>query len=429
MSQDRFDAIIVGGGLAGSTAAYLLAQAGLEVVVIERGEYCGSKNMTGGRIYGHSLAKVIPDFSSRAPVERTIVKERISLMTEESIATVEYGSSALGAGHSASYAVLRAKFDKWLADEAESLGAMYICGIRVDELLVREGKVCGVVAGDEEMEADVVVLADGVNSLLAQQIGMKKELAPAQVAVGAKEIILLGEEKIRDRFGLENDNGMAWMFVGTPTAGNLGGGFLYTNRDSVSLGIVATVGDIGHSDISVVQMLDNFKEHPAIRPLIAGGKLAEYSAHLVPEGGYTMISQLYRDGVLVVGDAAGFVINLGYLVRGMDLAVESARLAAATILTAKEKGDFSANALAAYQAALEESFVMKDLQLHKKAPHFMENRRMFEEYPLLADEILRSLFVVNETSDKKIMSKVMPKLKKVGLIRLVRDGKQALSSL
>lgn len=429
MSDERFDCIIVGGGISGITAAYVLAKAGLEVLVIERGEYCGAKNMTGGRIYGHSLEKVMPGFAKEAPVERIITKERISLMTDEGLTTVEYGSGATGAPEAVSYSILRAKFDKWFADKAEEEGAMSICGIKVESLIVRNGKVCGVKAGEDEMEADVVILADGVHSFLAQQIGMKKDLTPHQVAVGAKELITLGEEKMCDRFGLEASNGMAWVLVGAPTAGNIGGGFIYTNKDSVSLGIVTTVGDIGYSGVSTVDMLNNFKDHPAIRPLIAGGKVAEYSAHLVPEGGYNMVPELYADGVLIVGDAAGMVINLGYMIRGMDLAVESARLAAETVLYAKRKNDFSKNTLAAYKVALEESFVMKDLAHHKHAPKFIENRRLFGKYPLLAEEIMRSFFMVDGSPSKGIVPKVMPALTKVGLTELANDGAQALLSL
>lgn len=429
MSEEKFDVIIVGGGLAGSAAAYCLAKAGAEVIVIERGETCGSKNMTGGRIYGHSLAKIIPDFASRAPVERRITKERISLMTETGITTVEYGRNDPDAAGAASYSVLRSKFDRWLAEEAEAQGTMYVCGIRVDDLLVRRGKVCGIVAGEEEMEADVVILADGVNSLLAQKLGMKKELDPMQVAVGAKEIITLGKEKLCDRFGLEGKDGVGWMFVGAPTSGNIGGGFLYTNEDSVSLGIVTTVGDIDYSGVSVVQMLENFKEHPAIRPLISGGKLAEYSAHLVPEGGYGMIPELYRDGVLVAGDAAGLVINLGYTVRGMDLAVESGRQAANAVLYAKRKGDFSRKTLAVYKAALENSFVMKDLKQYKNAPAFMETRRVFGKYPMVAEDIMKALFTVNGGPSAGLVQKVLPIVNEIGLPTLGKDGILAVSAL
>jgi len=429
MSEEKFDAIIVGGGLAGSTAAYLLAKAGLDVIVIERGEFCGSKNMTGGRLYGHSLEKIIPNFATRAPVERKISKERISMMTDSGAMTVEYGSDDLCAAGCASYSVLRSKFDQWLAGEAEQAGAMYVCGIRVDDLIVRDGKVCGIVAGDEEMESDVVLLADGANSLLAQKLGMKKELSPMEVAVGAKETITLGESVVQSRFGLSAGEGAAWMFVGSPTAGSIGGGFLYTNKDSISLGVVTTVGDIDHSGVSVIQMLDNFKQHPTIRPLIEGGKLAEYSAHLVPEGGYHMLPELYRDGVLVAGDAAALVMNLGYMVRGMDLAIESGRLAAETILKAKQAGDFSKATLSSYKAALDDSFVIKDLKQYKNAPSFLENRRMFEAYPALIDQIMKSVFVVDGTPAVGIMKKVMPPLQKIGLTKLAKDGFKAIRSL
>lgn len=427
--EERFDVIIVGGGLAGSAAAYCLAKAGLETLVVERGEKCGSKNVTGGRIYGHALEKIIPDFASRAPVERKISKERVSLMTDKGVTTLEYSTCGGEAGKSASYSVLRGKFDAWLADEAQKQGAMYITGIHVDELIVRGGKACGVIAGGESIESDVVILADGVNSLLAQKLGMKKELNPMQVAVGAKEVISLGSEKLCDRFGLEGRDGAAWMFVGAPTSGNIGGGFIYTNEESVSIGIVTTLGDIDYSGVSVVQMLDNFKEHPAIRPLIAGGKTLEYSAHLVPEGGLEMIPELYGDGVLIAGDAAGLVINLGYTVRGMDLAIESGRQAANAVIFAKRKGDFSRKTLAVYKAALEGSFVMKDMRQYKKAPVFMENRRMFGTYPILAEELMRELFTVDGQPSAGLVQKVLPILSQVGFQNLGRDGLLAVKSL
>ncbi|HAE81626.1 MAG TPA: FAD-dependent oxidoreductase, partial [Lachnoclostridium sp.] len=306
MSDDRFDAIIVGGGLAGCSAAIVLARAGKEVLMIERGDYCGAKNMTGGRLYGHSLEKIIPNFAEIAPIERVVKKEKISLMTEDGSLDIGYHSAKLSAApESASYTVLRAKFDRWLAEQAEEAGAEIIPGIVVDKILVEDGKVVGVEATGEEMYADCVILADGVNSLLAQQLGMKKELEPNQVAVGAKMVIKLGEDVINQRFGLNGNEGMAWLSAGAPSDGNFGGGLLYTNKDSVSVGIVATLSDIGHSDLSVPQMLDRFMAHPSIAPYLEGGTPIEYSGHLVPEEGYGMIPELVRDGVLVTGDAAG----------------------------------------------------------------------------------------------------------------------------
>ena len=152
MSDDRFDAIIVGGGLAGCSAAIVLARAGKEVLMIERGDYCGAKNMTGGRLYGHSLEKIIPNFAEIAPIERVVKKEKISLMTEDGSLDIGYHSAKLSAApESASYTVLRAKFDRWLAEQAEEAGAEIIPGIVVDKILVEDGKVVGVEATGEEM--------------------------------------------------------------------------------------------------------------------------------------------------------------------------------------------------------------------------------------------------------------------------------------
>lgn len=410
MGEDKFDVIIVGGGLAGSTAAYILAQEGMEVLVIERGNYSGSKNMTGGRLYGHSLEKIIPEFAKEAPVERRISKERFSLLTKDSAVTLEYAGAKTGTPGCESYSVLRAGFDRWLAEKAEEEGAMYIYGIRVDDLIVRDGRVCGVIAGDEEMESDLVILADGVNSLLAQKIGMKKELLPSQSAVGVKEIIQLDAATIEQRFQLNPGEGLAWIFQGDCTDGRIGDGFLYTNKDTVSLGVLTTIEDIDGKETTIPQLVDRLKNHPAVKPLIEGGKLVEYSAHLVPEGGYSMVPTLYRDGVLLAGDAASLVINLGFMIRGMDLAIESGRLAAQTAAAAKEKGDFSADTLASYQQALEDSFVMKDLKFYDGYEKVMEDRRLYQDCPAKADRLFADLFVVDGSGAKDISKKIVPDL-------------------
>ncbi len=396
MSEEKFDAIIVGGGLAGCSAAIVLANAGLEVLLVERGDFCGAKNMTGGRLYGHSLEKIIPNFAEEAPVERKITKEKVSLMSPEGSLDIGFRSKKLSSeADNASYTVLRATFDQWLASKAEEAGVEIIPGILVDNLILEDGKVVGVEATGEELYADVVVIADGVNSLLAQKIGMKKELEPHQVAVGAKEVIRLGEEVINQRFGIGSEEGVAWLSCGDPTMGGFGGGLVYTNKDTVSVGIVATLSDIGHTNLSINQLLDRFKEHPSIAPYIEGGETIEYSGHLVPEEGIHMIPELYRDGVLVVGDAAGFCINLGFTVRGMDFAVESGRLAAETIIKAHGLGDFSAEVLSDYAKRLENSFIMKDMKTYKGFPTLLGRREIFENLPEMATDIAAKAFTVD----------------------------------
>lgn len=395
--EDKFDAIIVGGGLAGITASLVMANAGLEVMLIERGDYCGAKNMTGGRLYGHSLEKVIPNFADEAPLERKVTKEKISIMSEESSFDFQFNSKKLGEDKDrTSYTVLRAEFDQWLAEKAEEAGANVIPGILVENLLKDDnGKVIGVEATGEEIYADTVILADGVNSLLAQQLGLKEELKPEEVAVGAKEIINIDEEVLNQRFGLREDEGLSWLSVGDPTMGSFGGGLLYVNKDSVSIGVVSTLEDIDHAEMPIYELLDRFKNHPTIAPYIEGGSTVEYSAHLVPEAGIHMLPKLYADGVLVTGDAAGLCVNLGFTVRGMDFAIESGRLAAETIIRAKEKGDFSEKTLSYYKDLLDDSFIMRDLETYKGFPTLLSRREIFEDMPDMVNDIAEHAFTVD----------------------------------
>lgn len=401
MSEDKFDVIIVGGGVAGLAASIVLAENDLEVLLVERGDYCGAKNVTGGRLYGHSLEKIIPNFADEAPIERKVVKEKISMMSEKSSLDIGYSSKELGENKdSSSYVVLHSKFDQYLAEKAEEAGVAIITGVLVEKLLLEDGKVVGIDATGEEMYADAVIIADGVNSLLSQQIGIKKELEPNQVAVGAKEVIELSEEIINERFNLESGEGMSWLSCGDPTMGGFGGGFIYTNKDSVSIGVVATLSDIGYSNTKLTDLLERFKEHDSVAPFIKGGKTIEYSAHLVPEEGIHMVPQIYGDGFLVVGDAAGFCINLGYTVRGMDFAIESGRLAALAILRAKEKEDFSKESLAVYQDLVNDSFVMKDLMTFKAFPTILSRREIFSDLPEIINDVAGRAFTVNGGDSK-----------------------------
>lgn len=430
MADEKFDAIIVGGGIAGTISAYLLAKEGLEVILIERGNYCGSKNMTGGRIYTSNLEEIFPNFAQEAPVERKVTHEKISLMTEEGNFTIDYTSPKLGQPGSDSYTVLRGVFDQWLAEKAENEGAGIITGIRVDDLIVRDGKVCGVIAGEDELEADVVILADGVNSLLAEKLGFRKPLKCDEVAVGAKEVIELPKKVIEDRFQLKKGEGTAWLFAGYPSGGKFGGGFIYTNKESISIGVICRLSELVKGEKSLPQLLENFKNHPAIQPLIKDGKLLEYSGHLVPEGGYHMIPKIVGNGVLVTGDAAGFCINIGYTVRGMDLAVESARCVAKAVLKAKKLGDFGEASLSSYKQFLEDSFVLKDMKLYQKFPHFLERTpRIFKDYPKMVDAIMQEMFVIDGKPAKPLMKSINKHLKGIGIRNIAKDVWKGVRSL
>ncbi len=296
MSDEKFDAIVVGAGVAGTVAGYVMAQSGLDVLVIERGNSAGSKNMTGGRLYAHSLERIMPGFAQEAPLERKVTREKISFLTEESAVTLDFHREKADAPTQDSYTVLRNRLDPWLMEKAEQAGVQFIPGVRVDALIREGNKVTGVQAGDDILEANIVILADGVNSMLGRSLGMVPPSSAHHYAVGVKELIGLPPAVIADRFNLSGNEGAAWLFAGSPSDGLMGGGFLYTNQDSISLGLVCGLGDIAHATKSIPQMLEDFKQHPTIRPLIAGGELLEYSAHMVPEGGLAMVPKLVDDG-------------------------------------------------------------------------------------------------------------------------------------
>lgn len=431
MSEADFDVIVVGAGCAGSVAAYVAASAGKSVLMVERGNYAGAKNMTGGRIYSHSLKEVFPDFEQEAPLERKITHERIALMDHESAMTIDFTSPELAVEGANSYSVLRGPFDQWLAEKAEEAGAEAIYGIPVEELIKDEsGRVVGVRAGEDEITGQVVILCEGTNSMLAERCLGNPRPKANQMAVGIKETFELPASTIEDRFLTPEGEGAAMLFVGDCTNGHVGGGFMYANKESISLGLVATISTTAEQDMPIYQMMENFKSHPMVAPMIRGAKMVEHSGHMVPEGGYNMIPRYIFDGCLLAGETAGFCMNLGYQVRGMDFAVASGRMAAEAACEAIDKGDTSAAGLASYKTKLEDSFVIKDLQTFQAWPATMEHwDRMFTEYPTMVREIFNGLFAVDGKPQQHLAKRMMPIIKKRGLFSLLKEIRKAVKAL
>lgn len=424
MSEDVFDAIIIGAGVAGSSAAYRLAKAGLQVVLVERGPYPGSKNLSGGVLYGRVLHDLIPNYWETAPVERAITNQVVSFLTADSSINLDFKTEAFGQPPYNGFTVLRARFDRWLAEQAENAGAMLVPGIKVDGVVKRDGKVAGITAGGEEMLAKVVIAADGANSFIAQQAGLRDKVPPKHAGVGVKEVIGLPREVIEERFHLSGDQGAAYNIVGYATRGVPGGGFLYTNRDSLSVGLVIHVDALVERQSKPAEIFEDFLAHPMVAPLIKGGKLLEYGAHLVPEGGLAMMPQLAADGLLLVGDAAGLGVNNGFVVRGMDLAIGSAVAAADTVIEAVAADDFSFARLKSYPERLEKSFVMRDMRTYARAVNFMTNERMFEAYPELLASIFSGIYRQEAQPKQNLVPTVLKAVKEsdVSIFDLIKDA-------
>jgi len=379
-------------------------------------------------MYSHAMHKLIPEFWKEAPVERRLRRNVISMLSKDSATSLSFECSRFSVPPYNGFTVLLSKFNEWFASKVEQAGGILTSGIYVEDLLWKGGSVAGVRAGGEEITSNIVVAADGVNSSMAEKARLRERYGSESLALGVKSVLGMPRKTIEERFNVQGDEGVAYTFLGC-TGGLQGGGFLYTNIESVSIGVVAGIGALAESEANCPELLDGLIGHPAVKGLIEGAAPLEYSAQLIPEGGLGGVSQLCTDGLIIVGDAAGFTQNSGFLLRGMDFAVASGAIAADVGRRAKEKGDYSAATLSQYESLINESFVMKDLKTYRRAPKFLSNPRLYSTYPDLACAVLERLLTVDGGPRQNLFGTARQQMKgRVSLVRLVGDllGARAL---
>ncbi|MDG3439213.1 FAD-dependent oxidoreductase [Nitrospirillum amazonense] len=407
MIRDKFDAIVVGAGPSGNAAAYTMAKEGLKVLQLERGEYPGSKNVQGAILYADALEKIIPDFREDAPLERHVIEQRLWTMDDTSYVGMHYRSDDFNEEKPNRYTIIRAQFDRWFSGKVREAGAVLLCETTVTELLRDpQGRVIGVRTDRDggTAFADVVILGEGVNGLVGQRSGLRPELKPDTVALAVKEMHFLPREVIESRFNLAGNEGVVIEAMGTITDGMTGTGFIYTNQESISIGIGCIVSDFAESGRTPYGLLEAFKRHPSVRPLLEGSECKEYAAHLIPEGGYNAMPELFGDGWIVVGDAGQFVNAVHR--EGSNLAMTTGRIAGETVVWLKRRREMATKAnLAEYQRRLEETFVMKDLRKYRRIPDFLHrNKHIFGVYPKLLSAAAQTWFRVDGV-DKRAKEK------------------------
>ncbi len=413
--KETFDVAIVGAGPAGISAACILASAGVKTIVLERGEFAGAKNVSGAVCYGHDLAQVLPDYLQRGcPIERNIIETRICYLSKDGGYTIAYRDAVFSAERkNNSFTVLRAKFDRWFADQARQKGALVVPGtVVVDLLRDANGRVEGVLTSrqDGDVKAKVVLIADGVNSPLAVKTGFRSELKPEHVALAVKEIIEMTPDVIDQRFNVSGGNGVTAEILGDVIAGMDGIAALYTNKSSLSLSIGANLADFAAAKIKPYELIESFKLHPVIAPLIAGGQSREYMAHWLAEGGYNTMPRLYGDGYLIAGDSA-MLFNALHR-EGNNLAMASGKLAAETIIEVLGRKDFTSTGLASYAERMADSFVLKDMKKYRGFGHFLyTNKVIFNELPAAASMAAREMLTVDGTGKKQKQKLIMKQLK------------------
>jgi electron transfer flavoprotein-quinone oxidoreductase len=400
---ERVDVAIVGAGPGASMAACLLAKSGLDVMMFERGDYPGSKAMFGGVLYTTVLGRYFPEFPREACVERHVIEKRFSMLSESDELALSFKFLDFEPPYyNHSFTALRAVFDRYLAKKAEEAGAVLITQTVVDEAIMRDGRVVGVRARREggEVLANVVVAADGANSLIAQSAGLRGEL-PLSVILGVKEVVSLPRAVIEDRFSLEGDEGAAYEYLGGGAVrGAMGAGFLYTNRDTLSVGYGIPLIALKTLDAQPDQLLNEFKMHPVVRRLLRGTTPEEYSAHLIPEMTPQNLPRFVGDGILVIGGAAGLVNANPLFHEGTNMAMASGVLAAQAILEAHKRADYSAKALEPYADRLRASFVWQDYDRYQGLTRMAETHpQFFGKYPYEFAKLARKLFSVLPTDE------------------------------
>jgi electron transfer flavoprotein-quinone oxidoreductase len=420
-----FDVIVVGAGPAGSMAALKLARAGLNVCLLERGRRPGAKNMFGGLLHNTpALNELLPSFWEKAPLERHVYKKVLALMTPDAAVSLTFENENFDQPPYNGFTVLRPVFDGWLADEAVKAGALLLCDCAAEDLIVKEGRVVGVtVKGREgELRSNIVIAADGVLSFLAKKAGLRTDFIHTNLGVGIKLLLGLPEATVNERFHLVRDQGADISFLGIPE-GIRGGSFLYTNRESISVGMVMHLDSLQKSGRAPYEIIEDLLQHPQVRKLIKGAVPLEYSAHLIPEGGIKAMPRLYTDGMMVVGDAAGLCYTNGINLEGINLAMTSGVLAAETAIQAIETNDYSAAMLSLYKKKLDESYVMKDMKKFKNAVDMMHIDRLYKTYPRVLAGIMEKVYKVDGKPRSKLLRLARREaLQEIGLKDFVIDS-------
>ena len=425
------DIIVVGAGPAGSCAAIAAAKAGKRVVLIERGPFPGSKNMYGGVIYPRILDELIPDWYEHAPIQRWVVRRSTMLLSDTGALNIDYRSNAWGQAPYNGATAYRPDFDNWLAQQAVAAGAELICSTTVTGLLRdAQGRITGITTDrpDGDLTASVVIACDGVNSFLAKEAGLYKKVDASNYTLGVKETLSLPKSVIDERFGVRDNQGVDIEILGG-TSGVNGGGFLYTNLDTIALGVVLKLPKLSAQKKRPEEIIAELKRHPAIAPLIEGAEVTEYSAHVIPEAGLDMMPTMVADGLLVAGDAAALCLAAGIWLEGVNFAMASGMYAGEAAAKAIHNGNTSASGLQSYTKKLNETFVLKDHKKLRKIPHLVLSDRVQHKYPGFVTGIVERMFSVENPHPKPGVRRIVREERKKAGIKLSDLLRDALTGL
>ncbi len=425
------DVIVVGAGPAGSAAATVLARQGHSVILLERGSFPGSKNMYGGVVYPRILDQLHPEWWTEAPIQRWITRRSTMVLTDTQALTVDFRSANWGHPPYNGATAFRPDWDHWLASKAEAEGAQLVCSTTATGLLRNaSGHVVGVTTDrpDGDLRARVVIACDGVNSFLAKEAGLYGEVDAANYTVGVKETIALPKHVIDERFGVRDREGVDIEILGG-TSGVNGGGFVYTNFDTLAVGVVLKLPKLAAQKLRPEEIIANLKAHPGIAPLVEGGEVKEYSAHVIPEAGISMMPKMTGDGLLVAGDAAAMCLAAGIWLEGVNFAMASGMYAAEAAVEALASNDTSAVGLAGYERRLNDTFVLRDHRKLRRAPALVLSDRVQHLYPHMIANTVERMFRVDNPTPKPGLRRILNEERKRAGVKLKDLASDALDGL
>jgi electron-transferring-flavoprotein dehydrogenase len=378
------DVVIVGGGTAGMACALRLAQlidqhnannpdsqlSKENVYVLEKAREIGQHCLSGALLDPRSMRELLPGFEKEAPIEATVSREAVYFLTARGKFKLPITPPPLR--DHGNYVISLNRFVKWLGGKVEEAGITVFTGFAGSELLFAGDHVAGVRTDDKgvdkenrpksnfepgyDLQAKLVILAEGSRGSLTKQLIQRCKLEggrnPQTYGQGVKELWELPAGRVAP--------GEVIYTLGWPlTSREYGGAWMYGGKDNVvSLGFVIGL-DYPDPRLDPHHVLQEFKKHPLVTRLLAGGKLIRYGAKTMPYGGWWAVPPLAGDGWMIVGDSAG-LLNSQRL-KGIHLAIKSGMLAAETAFEALKKNDFSALALNHYQSKVESSWIKDEL--------------------------------------------------------------------
>jgi len=373
----KFDIVVIGGGPAGLAAAYELSRRGFKTLVLERGRRPGSKNLYGGRIYMSSIEKICPELSKEIyKLGRRVVREVIMLTHGGTSLNIEIESNDWRGGVVTSLT----RFVEWLAQKAEEAGACIVTSAKVDAIHVHGNRASGVRCGTDNILADVVVDAEGVNRILLEKAGLVPRLSPGDVALGVKEVYRVDPREIEKIFDLEEDTGLALLALGEVLDYLTGGCFMYVDKSHIHVGAVLYLSNYARFRRTFPEVLDRLYRLPMFRKVVKIGERVEYGARLLP---VRPLPRAEMDGLVTIGDAGGYLVHIGPIIRGVDYAFVSgicAGRAIAELLEKERRPPSLASFRSAFNKYVRETSLMRDIELFKRVYTYYEAEDIYSRY-------------------------------------------------